>query len=130
VKLREIDRRRDKQCRHQVVQAMQREFFPMMDAPLEASAVLEFYENEATSPNYQDAYSLAALNAYLGRDHRALHWCRLFAGLVDKTGLEWDAQDSAERDCLVRLQAWIQNGEAKEHLERVLQEERRKWGLA
>jgi hypothetical protein len=108
---------------------MRREFVPSMDLPLDVPEVLDLYEKKA-APSDPQAFSLAALNAYLGRDERAVYWCAQFPKLIDRLGIEWQEADRKRSAFLQDLETWIRNGEAREQLERVLQEERRKWGLA
>ncbi len=112
-----------------MLEAMRREFIPSIDAPLVPEEVLELCEREAI-PSSPEAYSLAALNAYLGHYDRALCWCRRFPELVDPRHLGWQEWDIEQRDFLVKLEAWIHAGEAREQLEPVLEAERKKWNLA
>lgn len=129
-KPRQVNRRQDREFRPRVVEAIRREFVPSVDRPLVAEEVLELYEREANPPRSPDAYSLAPLNAYLGHDKRALYWCSRFTDLVNEVGNPWQDFDYKRRAFLDQLEQWLKAGEAKQQLERVLQEERRKWGLA
>lgn len=129
VKLRQIERRRDTpEIRERVVQAMYAEFLPRVDQPLIAEQVLNFYEDSAYPVSHQ-AYSLAPLNAYLGHDERALHWCSRFTELVNASGNPWQELEQKQLAFLDELEKWLKAGDAKQQLERVLQDERRKWGL-
>jgi len=112
-----------------MLEAMRREFVPNVDAPLCPEEVLELYEREAI-PKSPEAYSLAGLNAYLGHHDRALYWCRRFPELVDQLHLGWQKWDLERRDFLTKLEGWIQAGDVREQLERVLEAERKRWGLA
>lgn len=129
-KVRQISRRQDREFRDRVVAAIHAEFIPNVDRPLAAAEVLENYERQANPPRSSDAYSLAALNAFLGHDERALYWCSRFTELVDGTGNPWQEVNVRQRAFLHNLEEWLKFGLAKLELERVLQEERRKWGLA
>lgn len=128
-KPRQLNRRQDREFRDRVVEAIRREFVPSVDRPLMAEAVLELYEREANPPRSPDAYSLAPLNAYLGHDERAFYWCSRFTDLVNETGNPWQDCDYKRRAFLDQLEQWLKAGEAKPQLERILQEERCKWGL-
>jgi hypothetical protein len=128
-KPRQINRRQHPEFRDRVVEAIRAEFMPSVDRPLVVEEVLELYEHEANPPRSPDAYSLAPLNAYLGHDERAMHWCSRFTQLVNEVGNPWQDFDYKRRAFLDQLEQWLQAGEAKQQLERVLQEERRKWGL-
>jgi hypothetical protein len=128
-KLRQINRRQDREFRGCVLNAIRAEFVPSVDGPLVAEEVLELYEREANPPRSPDAYSLAALNAYLGHDKRALFWCSRFTELVNELGNPWQDSEYKQRGFLDQLEQWINAGGAKQQLERVLQEERKKWGL-
>ena len=112
-----------------MIEALRREFVPSVDAPLVPEEVLELCEREAI-PKSPEAYSLAALNAYLGHEERALYWCRRFPELIDEERLGMQEWDLERRDFLNKLEGWLQAGEASEQLEQVLQAERKKWGLA
>lgn len=112
-----------------MIEAMRREFVPSVDAPLVPEEVLELCEREAI-PKSPEAHSLAALNAYLGHEERALYWCRRFPELIDEERLGMQEWDLERRDFLTKLEGWIQAGEVREQLEQVLQAERKRWGLA
>jgi len=129
VKLREIDRRRHELIKEQVVEAMLAEFVPAIDRPLVAEEVLNLYEAYAL-PTTSEAYSLAPLNAYLGHFGRAKSWCERFKELIAAPDRLPHDLDAAHLAYLDQLETWIEQGDAKEQLERVLQEERRKWGFA
>lgn len=129
IKPREIDRRQDREFRDRVVEAIREQFIPSVDDPLIPEEVLERYEQEANPPRSSDAYSLAALNAYLGHDERALYWCSRFKDLVDASGRQLQDFDRKQQTFLDSLEGWIKTGDAKQQLEQVLQGERRKWGL-
>jgi hypothetical protein len=49
--------------------------------------------------------------------------------LVNAIGRRWQDFDYKRRAFLDQLEKWLQAGDAKQQLERVLQEERRKWGF-
>lgn len=112
-----------------MIEAMRREFVPSVDAPLVPEEVLELCEREAI-PKSPEAYSLAALSAYLDHHDRALYWCHRFPELVDQLAHGWQKWDVEQGDFLKKLESWIQAGEAREQLEHVLQAERKKWGLS
>jgi hypothetical protein len=125
-----VSRRQDREYRPNVLAAIRAEFKPCVDRPLIAEDVLKLYEREANPPASTDAYSLAPLNAYLGYESRALYWCSRFPKLIEETADPWQECDFKRRAFLDQLEGWIEAGTAKEELEKVLQEERRKWGLA
>ncbi len=124
-----ISRRQDRDYRPQVLASIRAEFIPCVDRPLNAEEVLKHYESEAY-PSSPEAYSLAALNAYLGHEKLALYWCSHFSELVEASTDPWQECDLQRRDFLDQLVTWIKAGTAKAELERVLQLERNKWGLA
>jgi hypothetical protein len=129
VKVRQVHPRAHESTRDKVVEAIHSEIVPSVDAPLDAEQVLQMHEayEFIRSP---DAHHLAALNAYLGHDERALYWCSQFSSLVEQLGLGWQDFDLKRRAFLDQLEKWLQAGDAKQQLERVLQDERHKWGLA
>lgn len=129
VKVRQINPRQDREYRDRVVDAIRAEFVPNVDRPLVAEDVLSLLEREAL-PTSGEAYSLAALNAYLGHDERALYWCSRFAEMLKASGRELQPFDHKQQAFLASLEGWIRAGDAKQQLEEVLQEERRKWGIA
>ncbi len=112
-----------------MIESMRHQFIPNIEAPLDPNEVLELYEREAI-PTGPEAYSLAALNAYLGHEERALHWCRRFPELVDELPYGWAEWDVERGDFLEKLHGWIKAGEVREQLDRVIQAERQKWGLS
>jgi hypothetical protein len=128
VKVRQVKAREHESFREKVLEAIHTEIVPNVDAQLDADQVLRMHEayEFIRSP---DAHSLAALNAYLGNDDRALFWCLEFPRLVEQLGLGWQDFDVKRREFLEQLEKWIRAGEAKQQLERILQKERRKWGL-
>ena len=131
IKLRQISRGQDTpEFRGCVVQAIRAEFVPSVEAPLVAEDVLALYEKQAL-PTDAEAYSLAPLNAYFGREERAIYWCDVFRRLLENRG-EYALQDfnKKRQTFLNQLEQWLHAGEAKAQLERVLQDERRQWGLA
>jgi hypothetical protein len=115
--------------REQMVEAMKREFTPAIMEPLNAPVVLDLCEQNAI-PRSGEAYALAALNAYLGRRERALFWCFRYNDLVNQLGRPWQQWHHQQRAFLDSLEQWLKAGQVKQELDRVLQEERRKWGLA
>jgi hypothetical protein len=126
---RSIHPREHTSLRDKVVEAIHQEIIPSVDVPLAPEQVLAMHE--ANEPiRSPDAHHLAALNAYLGHNERALYWCSRFTELVNSHGLGWQDFDYKRRAFLDQLEQWLKAGEAKQRLERVLQEERRKWGLA
>jgi len=124
----DIDPRAHARLRDKVVEAIHREIVPSVDSPLDAEQVLALHEGQEIlrSP---DAHNLAALNAYLGHNERALYWCERFPLLVNEHGLGWQGFDHKRQTFLHQLKAWIRAGRAKIELDRVVQEERRQWGL-
>ena len=124
-----IDPRAHERLRDNVVEAIHRESVPSVDAPLEPEQVLALHE--AREPiRSPDAHHLAALNAYLGHNERALYWCERFPALVNQLGFGWQDFDLKRQTFLDDLKRWIQAGDAKSQLDRIVQEERRQWGLA
>ena len=130
VRLRQIDRHQDtSEFRERVVEAIRNEFLPNVDLPLTADQVLALYEEKAY-PSPPQACSLAALSAFLGHDERALYWCSRFRELVNATGNPWQPFDLKRGSFLELLERWLKSGNARQELERVLQGECAKWGLA
>jgi hypothetical protein len=131
-KFRSLNRRQDREFRGRVAEAIHAEFIPCVDRPLVADEVLRLCERQAL-PTSGQAYSLAPLNSYLGHDERALYWCSKHAELLGdkmRQGLPWHDLEYSQQAFLNQLESWIKSGDAKLQLERVLQAERRKWGLA
>jgi hypothetical protein len=129
IKLRTIDRREHERLRDQVVAAMRAEFVPAMDRPLVAEEVLDLYEERAY-PIVMEAYSLAALNAYLGHSGRAIGWCARFGELLAEKSATQQARLAQQCQFITQLESWLRAGTAREELEEVLERERRKWKLA
>jgi hypothetical protein len=126
--LQEIDPRAHARLRDRVVEGIHREIVPSVDAPLEPERVLALHEAQEVlrSP---DAHHLAVLNAYLGHNERAMYWCDRFRVLVNQHGVGWQDFDHKRQAFLDDLKKWIQTGEARQQLDRVVQEERQHWGL-
>jgi hypothetical protein len=125
----DIDPRIHASKRDKVVEAIYQEIVPRVDAPLDPEEVLAMHE--AMQPiRSPDAHHLAVLNAYLGHDERALYWCERFPELVEQLGFGWQDFDRKRRDFLISVREWIEAGRASSELEFIVQEERRKWGLA
>lgn len=114
--------------RDKVVNAIFQEVVPSVSAPLVPEQVLAMHEG-TTPIRSPDAFALAALNGYLGHIDRALHWCDRFPKLVEQLGLGWQEFDIKRKDFLDSLKLWIEMGQSKIQLDRVLTDERRKWGL-
>ena len=123
-KIRQIDPRAHEVLCYKVAQAIRTEFLPDVGVPLEAASVLALYERSAV-PSGPEAYSLAALNAYLGDRDRALYWCSQFSSLVTGAGA-WQEYDYRRLNFLNRLRTLIVSGEANAWLDRVLEDERRR----
>lgn len=130
IKVRQINRRQHPEFRDRVIEAIRAEFVPHVDAPLIAEEVLSLYERELNPPRSLDAYSLAAFSAFLGQNDRAIYWCLRFTELVNASGATWLDCDYKRREFLDRLESWIKAGTAKVELQKVLLDERHKWGLA
>ena len=129
IPLRQIDPRAHDRLRDRVVEAIHREVVPSVDAPLDAEHVVAMHEAYEVIRS-SDAHHLAALNACLGREERALFWCARFPELVEQLGFGWQTFDLKRRTFLNSLRHWIEAGRAKQELARIVQEERRKWGLS
>ncbi|MCP4247701.1 MAG: hypothetical protein GY778_11685 [bacterium] len=112
-----------------MIEAMRHEIVPSIESPLEPNEVLDLCEREAI-PKSPEAYSLAALNAYLGDEQRALYWCGRFLELVAQAPYGWAEWDVERGDFLKILEGWIMAGEVREQLDKVVQSERQKWGLS
>lgn len=109
-----------------IVEAMHKEIVPPVDGPLIPEDILRRYENQKQHRS-PDAYHLAALNAYLGNEDRALHWCKEFVRLVEERGeYAWQHGDSERHAFLKQLEQWINTDEAKPRLEEVIQSERKR----
>lgn len=129
IKVRIVDRLAHQRLRDKVLEAIHREIVPSVDAPLDPQQVLALHETRQPirSP---DAHHLAALNAYLGHDDRALYWCERFPALVNEHGLGWQDFDHKRQAFLQELKSWILGGRARVELDHVVQAERHQWGLA
>jgi hypothetical protein len=132
--------------RAEIIQELYRQIWPRLDRSLDPLEVLEVYERKAI-PKTPEAYSLAALCAYLGYESRARDWIRRFREL----DLEWEKywmsdpkrkkyrlseagqkgrQPYLERTKFVdNLEKWLDKGKAKQELERVIEQELNKLGL-
>jgi hypothetical protein len=115
--------------RDKMLAAFHKEISPNIDVPLDVEQVLSMHENQTISRS-SDAHHLAALNSYLGHDRRALHWCDRFFELVEQPGMPWQECNTRRQAFLHSLRQWIATGTAKARLQEVVQEERRRWGLA
>jgi hypothetical protein len=129
IKLRIVDPRAHERLHDKVIEAIHREIVPSVDTPLLPEKVLALHEGRELirSP---DAHHLAVLNAYLGRNERALYWCSRFPELVNHNGLGWQDFDHKRQAFLTSLKQWIEVGQVKQQLDCVIQAERRHWGLA
>lgn len=107
---------------------MEQEFVPPMNGPFHARDMLDRCENNAVPKSCQ-AYALAALNAYFGRDDRARYWCARFPELVNELAFPWEEWDLRRKAFLDSLERWLDEGVAKPQLEAILKAERAKWGL-
>ncbi len=129
IKVRQIGRLEHPELRDRACEAMCTEFVPAVRSPLRSDDALKLYE-QAALPTAAEAYSLAAFNAYLGNNDQARTWCRRYTEL--STRLDFQSQEAGDfrQAFLDQLELWLSKGEAPQQLERVLQEERRKWDLA
>jgi hypothetical protein len=136
-----------KRERDEIVSELYRQMRPKLDEPLDPLEVLEMYEREAV-PKVPEAYSIATLCAYLGYEAKARDWIRRFRELEHEWEQYWLSdpkrkrystakwfQDSEQIDeerkkFIDDLEEWLDKGEARERLETVIQEERKKLGLA
>jgi hypothetical protein len=125
---RTVPLRSHQQLHDQMIETMKREFTPSITEPLNATVVLDLCEQEAI-PKSGQAYALAAFNAYFSRNEQSLSWCSRYNDLVKELGQPWQPWHHQQRAFLDSLEQWLKVGDAKQHLDRVLQEERRKWGL-
>lgn len=128
VKLRQISEAQHERLRGQVLEAMRREFIPSIDGPLGSGAVLDFYEQKAV-PTSPQAYSLSALNAFLGRFEKARFWSQRFTELVLSLERPWEESDKERRAFLDELEQWIQAGSVSQRLAEVVKEQKRKLGF-
>jgi len=124
VRLQSHEKKRD-----EIVAELRRQIVPSIERPLVVSEVLELYEREAI-PTAQEAYSLATLRAYLGYKKEARKWCAKFENLEERRREHWSKVIYEQFDFIASLEQWLDEGTARQHLEEVLQEERRKLGLA
>ncbi len=129
IKVRQIGRREHAELRDRVCEAMRIEFVPSITTPLRSDDALKLYE-QAALPSAAEAYSLAAFNAYLGNNDQARKWCRRYTELSTRLVPQPQEAGDLRQAFLDQLELWLSKGEAQQQLERVLQEERRKWGLA
>jgi hypothetical protein len=114
----------------EVVAELRGQILPRMDEPLEPLKVLTIYSKLAM-PTLAEAYSLVSLNAYFGYESEALKWIDRYKQLMHEQethGLisEW------ERDYeqfLETVTTWLKQGVARERLEMIVEEEKRKLGI-
>ena len=114
--------------RDRIVEELHRQLTPSIERPLVASEVLKLYEREAV-PNGAEAYSLATLCAYFGHDKNAREWCTKFRDLTEWLKDDFPKHVLERQAFLDSLERWLDEGTARQRLEEVLQEERRKLGL-
>jgi hypothetical protein len=108
-----------------IVEAMHKEIVPSVDAPLSPEDILRRFEQREQYDKDVKAHDLAALNAYLGHDDRALYWCEQFPKLVEARGqFAWQDYDYERYAFLNQLEHWIKTREAKPRLEEAIQSER------
>ena len=113
----------------QMLETMRREFIPVITESLDDKAVFELCEKDAI-PKSNQAYALAAANAYYGRVDRALYWASMFPELVNASGIPWESFQYEQKAFLDTLQGWLLRNDARRHLETVLAQEKTKWGVA
>lgn len=107
---------------------MKLEFTPSTTEDLDAWKVLDLCEKKAIPKSFE-AYGLAALNAYFGRDDRARYWCWSYPKLVDALGYAWEPWQLNEKNFLDSLLGWLETGEAKLRLQEILRERRKQEGF-
>lgn len=133
--------------RDEIVSELYRQMRPKLDELLDPLEVLEMYERDAV-PKVPEAYSIATLCAYLGYETKARDWIRRFRELdhewqryalslskgkrrvMAKWELDLRQVEEERRKFIDSLEGWLDKGEARERLEAVIQEERKKLGLA
>jgi hypothetical protein len=126
VRLRDHARERD-----DVVHELRRWIVPSLERPLDALEVLELYERRVGArPANAHAYSLATLHAYLGHEKGARAWCARFRELDAKLRASKIPPDAERLEFMASLERWLDEGKAKDELDRVIEAERRKLGLA
>lgn len=124
VKAREATAREHEYMFPRILEAMHSDILPSVEEPLIPDDILRQFEKKErhTAP---DAQSLAALNAYLGHEDRALYWCEQFPNFVEARGeYAWQDYDYERLAFLKQLEQWIKTGEVKARLDKVIQSER------
>jgi hypothetical protein len=110
-----------------VLEAIHKEIVPSVNARLLLEDVFRRCECEEVYNSDVRAHDLAALNAYLGHDERALYLCDQFPKLVEGRGEHaWQDYDYERLAFLKKLEQWIKAGESKLRLEGVVQSERKR----
>jgi hypothetical protein len=109
-------------------ETMKREFRPPITEDFDALTMLELCEQNAV-PKGNQAYELAALNAYFGRDGRARYWCSRFPKLVEELAFPWQPWDLEQKAFLDSLACWIDKGEATSRLQEILKIRRKREGF-
>jgi hypothetical protein len=114
--------------REQILADVRRQIRPPVDEPLTVEAALNCIETKAV-PTMNEAYTLAALHAYLGHDSQAQVWIERFH--QERLELPWTNEESIiyQHKFIDRLTVWLKEGQAREQLEQLIPEERRKLGL-
>lgn len=142
---REVTLRGHERERDEIVGELFRQMRPKLNEPLEPLEVLEIYERKAVIKSPQ-AYSIASLCAYLGYEAKARDWIRRFRELEQEWINYWlsdpkrkkywtsekalkERADEERQKFIDELERWLDKGEARERLEAVIQEERKKLGL-
>jgi hypothetical protein len=112
-----------------VIAAMKKEFFPKVGKAISPRKVLKQYEKEPFAMAYY-AFPRAVLNAYYGRKRRALYWSDKYAEMIEKSYSpreHWNLRRQAFLDQVIEA---TKRGEVKDMLDRIIQKERKSWGLA
>lgn len=107
---------------------MKHEFRPSITEGFDALKMLDLCDEDAV-PKSSQAYALAALNAYVGREDRARYWCSRFPKLVDGVAYPWQPLDHQQKAFLDLLVGWLDTGEAKVRLQEILKDRRKKEGF-
>jgi hypothetical protein len=121
--------RQHKEYHRRMFENMKHEFRPSITEAFDARTAFDLCEKKAI-PRSHEAYALAALNAYFGRDDRARYWCALFPRLVEEGSFPWQPWNLREKAFLDSLEDWLNTGEAKFRLQEILKERRKKEGFA
>lgn len=115
-----------------IIREIRHQVKPSIENPLDPEEVLNLYEREArTRERLAEAYSLAALTAYLGQEKRCKCWTKRYNDLLKERYAAYAQPIDYERQqFLNRLESWIRRGIVRERLDTVMESQKRQMNLS